>query len=161
MRTLQIDSREEIEQIIRSCKICFVAMCDSDSPYVLPMNFGLDGDTVILHSAQKGRMWEILRRNPKVCITWSAGDEINWQNSHVACSYYLKSSSVVAEGVAELIDDYDQKVKCMELFMSHYSPLTFRFNKPAIINVGIIRVKADYFSGRKFGEKAGVAGRKP
>jgi uncharacterized protein len=51
-------------------------MSENDSPYVLPMNFALDGESVILHSAQSGRMWETLKKNPKVCINWMVGEDL-------------------------------------------------------------------------------------
>ena len=68
MRTLFIDDRKEIEEVIKACKTCFLAMADENIPYVLPMNFALDGETVILHSAQEGRMWETIKKNPKRVI---------------------------------------------------------------------------------------------
>jgi uncharacterized protein len=55
-------------------------MSENDVPYVLPMNFALDGDVVILHSDQSGRMWETLHKNPKVCINWTLGEELAWQD---------------------------------------------------------------------------------
>lgn len=154
MRTVTIEKREEIDRIISSCKTCYVAMSDRDHPYVLPMNFALDGDTVILHSAQSGRMWETLLRNPRVCINWTLGEELAWQDAGVGCSYRVKSSSVLAEGEALIVEDYDQKVRCMELLMRQYSDLPFRFSEPSIVNVGVVRVRVDRFSARKFGAKA-------
>ncbi len=161
MRTIRIDHREEIDQIIKSCKTCFVAMSDGDQPYVLPLNFALDGDTVILHSAQSGRMWETLKRNPKVCINWTLGEEIVWQDLPVGCSYRVKSASVVVEGVAEFVEDYGAKLRCMELIMAQYSDLSFSFSEPSIRNVGVIRVRISHISARRFGARAVTPWRKP
>ena len=58
---------------------------DDNMPYVLPMNFALEGDTVILHSAQEGRMWETIKKNPQVCINWTLGEELAWQDVQVGC----------------------------------------------------------------------------
>jgi len=78
MRTLLIKNREEIDCIIRSCKICYLAMAEENIPYLLPMNFALDGDTVFLHSAPSGRIWETLKKNPRVCMNWTLGEELAW-----------------------------------------------------------------------------------
>ena len=161
MRTVGIENREEIDRIIRASKTCYVAMAEGDQPYVLPMNFALDGETVILHSAQSGRMWETLLRNPKVCINWTLGEELAWQDAHVGCSYRVKSSSVLAEGVAEVVEDYGEKVTCMELLMAQYSDRNFRFSEPSILNVGVIRVRVSRFSARRFGTKAVTPWSKP
>jgi len=153
MRTLFIQNREEINEIIRACKTCWLAMSESDSPYILPMNFALDGDAVILHSAQSGRMWETLKKNQKVCINWTLGEELAWQDVKVGCSYRVKSKSVLIEGQVEFIDDFDEKTRCLELLMAQYSKREFKFSQPAVENVGILKVPIEKISAKEFGTK--------
>lgn len=154
MRTLFIENRDEINKLIRSCKTCYLGMSENDRPYVLPMNFALDGKTVILHSAQFGRMWETLKKNPNVCINWTKGEELAWQDEQVGCSYRVKSKSAIVEGVAEIVNDYDEKERCLRLLMSQYSDREFKFNTPAVKNVGILKVKIKHISAKEFGAKA-------
>ncbi|MBW6536223.1 MAG: pyridoxamine 5'-phosphate oxidase family protein [Mariniphaga sp.] len=154
MRTVNIEDRTEIEKVIKSCKTCYVAMSENDVPYVLPMNFALDGDAVILHSDQSGRMWETLHRNPKVCMNWTLGEELAWQDERVGCSYRVKSKSVLVEGTVEFVDDYDEKERCLHLLMEQYSDRQFKFNAPAVKNVGIIKVLIEKISAKEFGTKA-------
>jgi nitroimidazol reductase NimA-like FMN-containing flavoprotein (pyridoxamine 5'-phosphate oxidase superfamily) len=154
MRTLFIENREEINKLIRTCKTCYLAMSENDRPYVLPMNFALDGNTVILHSAQFGRMWDTLKKNSKVCINWTLGEELAWQDERVGCSYRVKSKSAIVEGNVEIVNEYDEKVRCLELLMAQYSDREFKFNAPAVKNVGIIKVKIQHISAKEFGAKA-------
>ena len=153
MRTLFIENREEIDKIIRACKTCYLAMSDNDFPYILPMNFALDGDSVIMHSAQSGRMWETLKKNQNVCINWIIGEDLAWQDVKVGCSYRVKSKSVLVEGKVEFVDDFDEKTRCMNLMMGQYSDREFKFSKPAIENVGIIKVAIKKISAKEFGAK--------
>jgi len=153
MRTLFIENRMEIDKIIRTCKTCYFAMSDNDFPYVLPMNFALDGNSVILHSAQSGRMWETLKKNQNVCINWIVGEDLAWQDVKVGCSYRVKSKSVLVEGKVEFVDDFDEKTRCMNLMMAQYSDRDFKFSKPAIENVGIIKVSIDKIAAKEFGSK--------
>jgi len=153
MRTLFIENREEIDKIIRACKTCYLAMSDNDFPYVLPMNFALDGNAVILHSAQSGRMWETLKKNPQVCINWIVGEDLAWQDVKVGCSFRVKSKSVLVEGKVEFVDDFDEKTRCLNLLMSQYSDREFKFSKPAIENVGVIKVAIEKISAKEFGAK--------
>jgi nitroimidazol reductase NimA-like FMN-containing flavoprotein (pyridoxamine 5'-phosphate oxidase superfamily) len=156
MRTLFIENREEIEKIIRKCKTCYLAMSDGGFPYVLPMNFALDGETVILHTAQSGRMWETLKKNPNVCINWTLGEEIKWQDVRVGCSYRVQSKSVLAEGKVEIATDFDEKTRCLEILMGQYSSREFKFSKPAVENVGVIKVAIVKISAKEFGAKMGM-----
>ena len=64
MKTLVHTEKEHIEEIIRSCDVCFVGLADTDgTPYVIPMNFGYRNGVIYLHSAQEGRSISILERN--------------------------------------------------------------------------------------------------
>jgi len=154
MRTIFIENREEIDAVIRSCKTCWLAMSENNFPYVLPMNFALDDDSVILHSAQSGRMWETLKNNPQVCINWNSGEELAWQDVKVGCSYRVKSKSVLVEGQVEFEDDFDEKTRCLLLLMAQYSDREFKFSRPAVENVGILKVKIEKITAKEFGAKA-------
>lgn len=153
MRTHFIHDRKEIDAILKQCKTCYVAMSVNDVPYVLPLNFAMDGNRVILHSAQYGRMWETIKKNPKVCINWTLGEELAWQDEQVACSYRVKSKSVIVEGIAEIIEDMEEKERIVKKFMTQYSDLSFKFNAPAIRNVGILLVPIDKLTAKEFGKK--------
>jgi uncharacterized protein len=153
MRTYSIRKREEIDKIINQCKTCFLALSMGDVPYVVPMNFALDGDYVILHSAQSGRKWEMMKKNPKACINWTLGEDLAWQDVDVACSYRVKSKTVMVEGAVEFVEDFDEKVSCLRKLMVHYSGREFVFNPPAVSNVGIFRVKIESISAKEFGSK--------
>ena len=117
------------------------------------MNFALDGNSVIMHSAQSGRMWETLKKNQNVCINWIIGEDLAWQDVKVGCSYRVKSKSVLVEGKVEFVDDFDEKTRCMNLMMGQYSDREFKFSKPAIENVGIIKVAIKKISAKEFGAK--------
>ena len=58
----------ELEEIIRKCKICRVGMVDVDTPYVLAMNFGYDDQKnnprTMKHCTDCGR---ILLASEEVC----------------------------------------------------------------------------------------------
>lgn len=154
MRTLFIDKREEIDKIIKACKTCFLAMSENDQPYVLPMNFALEHDYVILHSAQTGRMWETIHANSQVCINWTLGEDLAWQDVQVGCSYRVKSKSVIVEGKVEFVEDFDEKYRCLKLLMEQYSNREFKFGTPAVKNVGILKVRINKITAKEFGAKA-------
>lgn len=154
MRTIYIEDRAEIDEIIKACKTCFLAMAVDNVPYVLPMNFALDGDSIIMHSAPEGRMWETIKKNPKVCINWTLGEDLAYQDVQVGCSYRVKSKSVLVEGSVEFIEDFDEKYRCLSLLMGQYSKREFKFGTPAVKNVGIFKVPIDKISAKHFGTKA-------
>ncbi|HPZ10348.1 MAG TPA: pyridoxamine 5'-phosphate oxidase family protein [Candidatus Eremiobacteraeota bacterium] len=65
MKTVTITEQTKIDEVIRSCQFCFVAVADVDAtPYVFPMNFGYRDGILYLHSGPQGRKTDILEKNP-------------------------------------------------------------------------------------------------
>ena len=152
MKTYSIEEKAGIDNILKSCKVCFVGMADKDGyPYVLPMNFGFDGTNIYLHSAQEGRSISILEQNPNVCITFCTSPNLIWQHPKVACSYRMRADSVICEGKVRFVDDYTEKENALDLIMQQYSDKSFDYSKPAVMNVKIWKVKVEIFAAKSFG----------
>lgn len=152
MKTLVHTDKEQIESIIAHSDVCFVGLADTDgTPYVLPMNFGYRDGTIYLHSAQEGRSLAILARNPKVCITFSIDHDLVFQHPEVACSYRMRSKSVIAWGTVAYEDDFDRKVDALNIIMKQYSDKEFRYSDPAVKNVKIWTVDIEEVTCKEFG----------
>ncbi len=152
MNSRTIDHISDIESIIKACQVCCIGMIDTENnPYVLPFNFGYHNGVVYLHSAPEGKKIKILRKNSAVCISFSTGYELRYQNEQMACSYSMKYKSVLAYGTVEFIDDYDLKVDALKMIMQQYSGKEFSFNAPAVNNVLVYCVKIKKFEGRVYG----------
>ena len=155
MRTVFIEEKAEIDAIIKACNTCYLGLSDLENqPYVVPMNFGYEDGIIYLHSGQEGKKWELMHINPKACITFLLGEELAYQDEHVACSWRVKSKTVIAEGQIEFIEDYDEKVRILHVLMANYSEREFKFNTPAVRNVGVFKMKIDKITAKEFGAKA-------
>ena len=158
MKTFPIHEPERIDALIRSCQYCTVAMTDENGiPYVIPMNFGYENNTIYLHSAKDGRSIRALEKNRNVCIVFSTNMKLVYQNVEVACSYGAQVASVVCEGKVVFEDDFDEKVRVLNIIMKQYSDRTFTYSTPAINNVKVWKVLIESISGKEFGvKKAGT-----
>lgn len=152
MRSNCFTDKEAIASIILDCQVCYVGMVDKDNiPYVVPFNFGYDNGYIYLHSAREGRKMDILKKNNRVCVTFSTGHELRHQSEGVACSYSMKYRSVMAFGHVEFIEDFDRKVEIMNKVMKHYTGKEFSYNAPSIKEVATYRVVIDEMTGKKLG----------
>jgi hypothetical protein len=70
------------------------------------------------------------------------------------CSYRVKSKSVIIEGIAEIVEDDVEKLRLFNQFMTQYSDLPFKFNAPAIRNVGVLIVPIGKLTAKEFGAKS-------
>lgn len=152
MKNRPITIREQQEAIIRRCQFCNIAMIGLDRrPYVIPMNFGFDGEYVYFHGSAKGRKVDCLKNNPAVCISFSTDHELRYVNEDVACSWSMRYRSILVHGDAEFIDDPEEKIRCLNLVMAQYASRKFEYSAPAVREVMVFRVSAEKMEGRGYG----------
>lgn len=152
MRTLSTEEQERFEQLIKECPVCYVGMTMEDgSPYVIPMSFGYEKGVLYLHSAQEGSVISILEKNPKVCITFCTPPLLLWQHEEVACSYGMRADSALCYGKVAFEEEYDEKVRALNLIMQHYTERDFSYSTPAVNGVRIWKVAIEKLSIREFG----------
>lgn len=156
MKTIFIESKEQIDEIINSCDTCFLGVIDPENkPYVIPMNFGYHDNYIYLHGAGFGKLIDCLKLNPEACITFCTPPELAYQDVHMACSYRMKGKSVVARGIIEFVIDMDQKVDALNITMANYTDHKFAYNTPAVRNVEVYRMKIDELTAKEFGAPHG------
>lgn len=61
--------RVEIYSIVDSAILCHVGFTEGDQPFVIPMGFARDGDSLFLHGPTKGRIMKHLGAGAKICVT--------------------------------------------------------------------------------------------
>jgi len=150
----QAFQREDIiKRVMESSQICHIAMVDENGmPYVLPFNFGIDDEYVWFHSGPEGKKINILKSNPNVCVNFSSDFQLGHRNESVACSYFMNYRSILINGQIEFIEDFDLKIKGMNIIMKQYTKRDdFNYNNPAINNLKIFRLKLENISGRSLG----------
>ena len=153
MRTSFITEKLAIEAIIHQCDVCFVGITEADgTPYVIPMSFGYLNSEIILHSAPEGKHLKLLALNNRVCVTFCTDRTLVYQHPDVACSYSQTSQSVLCKGSVSFVDDVDEKERLMNKVMKNYSDRTFKFSRPALVNVKVWRVTVDEITAKSFGQ---------
>lgn len=153
MKTYSVTDIKELESWIARCITCVVSMVDTDGmPYLIPMNFAYKDQVIYLHSGTHGHKIEALEAHPQVCILFTPPEsQLVYQSVDVACSYSMRSESVLCRGTVEFVEDDSQKRQLMDVFMSAYSDRKFTYSDPAIRNVKLWKVAVKQMSGRSLG----------
>ncbi|MFN3555472.1 MAG: pyridoxamine 5'-phosphate oxidase family protein [Bacteroidales bacterium] len=140
------------QTIIEKCDVCYLAMVDQENkPYVLPFNFGFEEGTVYLHSGPVGKKIDILKNNPNVCVSFSTDHQLFNRHEQVACSYGMRYKSVLVKGEVVFIEDYEEKVRALNIIMRKYAGREFTYNAPAVNNVAVYKVVAGSFETKYSG----------
>ncbi len=145
----EITDPVEIEKIIQEAQICRLAMVDGSNPYMVPLSFGAEGDSLYFHSGRKGMKLDILRANPSVCFEMDLQGEV--LESEKPCEWTVQYRSVIGFGNAEFLENPDAKGDAFRIIMAHYSDRTFEFSDEMLRSVVIIKVKIAGISAKQSG----------
>ena len=151
-RECEITDINEIKDILDRAKVVHVGMIDGDKPYVVPMNYGytmVDGRlTLYMHGATVGRKYDILRVNPNVFV--EIDTDIVPFEGRFACEYGVCYSSVMGEGIAEVVDDVEGKMEALTILMKTQTDKDFEFTDKMVGGVTVIKINvSDYTAKRR------------
>jgi nitroimidazol reductase NimA-like FMN-containing flavoprotein (pyridoxamine 5'-phosphate oxidase superfamily) len=144
-----IHDRDEIEAIIRGSLACRLALSDDNRPYVVPLSFGYENNTLYFHSASEGKKVEILKKNTNVCFEFDIDHEV--VQAEKPCKWSMKYRSVIGFGKGSLVEDLEEKRKGLDAIMQHYAGRSFEYLEPAIESTVIIKVEIESMTGKKSG----------
>ncbi|HOM96817.1 MAG: pyridoxamine 5'-phosphate oxidase family protein [Acetomicrobium sp.] len=143
----EITDAKQIEEILKEGKVCYLALCKENEPYVVPMHYAWQSGYLYLHSAREGKKVEFAKQNPQVsfCIV------PQWEiiEGSRSCDWTTHYRSVMGSGVVEFVEDVAEKTKALETFMGHYTSERFEFSKAMLDRVLVWKIKVDELTGKK------------
>jgi uncharacterized protein len=145
----EIKSREEIEAVIKKATVCRLGLCDGDMPYVVPVNFGFQGNSLFFHSARDGRKLDIIRRNNNICFETDTDQE--FVQAEKGCGWSMKYRSVIGFGKAFFVENPADKIAALKIIMAHYSDKEYDFSESDADKVAIVRIDIESLTGKKSG----------
>jgi nitroimidazol reductase NimA-like FMN-containing flavoprotein (pyridoxamine 5'-phosphate oxidase superfamily) len=143
----EISDASGIKNIIEKATVCRLGMVNGDTPYVVPLCFGFQNNTLYFHSALKGQKIDYIRNNSKVCFEFDLIAEI--EKSDEACSWGMKYQSVIGFGRALLVEDPGEKCKALEIIMAQYSDQQFQFPANKVKATAVIKVEIESMTGKQ------------
>jgi nitroimidazol reductase NimA-like FMN-containing flavoprotein (pyridoxamine 5'-phosphate oxidase superfamily) len=112
--------REVVHRILDEGFICHVGFAVDGQPFVIPTGYARDGDTLYLHGSAASRMLRSLAGGIPVCVTVTLIDGLALARS--AFHHSINYRSVVILGVAELVEDEQEKMAALKAFTEHVIP---------------------------------------
>ena len=149
----EISGTDNLLNIIGKCKVCRLGICDSDVPYVVPLNFGYSYDNGILtlyfHSAHEGKKIDIIKKNNKACFELDCDHALI--DGERACNYGFTFSSVIGFGTIEFINDTQEKIMALGYLMKHQTgkDIQFDFDVNELENVAVFKMTVSEYTGKQ------------
>jgi uncharacterized protein len=141
-----IADRRAIDTIIDAAVVCRLGLIDGAEPYVIPVCFGYDGQSLYFHGASTGRKMSLLAARPRVCLEFDAFTGI--VEGDAACALTARYRSVIGWGVAEVLDDPEEKRRGLALVLARYSDREPAFPDDALEGTAVVRVPIDSITGK-------------
>jgi len=146
----EITDINHIFDILNRCDTINLGMNGGTCPYVIPMTFGCaieNGKIVVyFHSALGGRKWDILNRDPNVCVEAHLYYKtVKEENGGLTAKY----ESVIGTGVAQMIEEKSEKVSSLKVMLDHYKESGFPAEScKGLPHCAVFRVVLDEVSGK-------------
>lgn len=148
----EIKDKNCIEGILKKALVCRIAICDNETPYIVPMNFGFKDNCLYLHSASEGLKIDMIRKNNRICFEADIETEILTADN--ACNWGMKYYSVIGFGKAHFIEENNEKRNALDVIMQKYSSKpdeTFEYSKSSLDKIIVINVEIESLTGKKSG----------
>lgn len=150
-REREITDIEAIIKILEKENIIHIGLVDGDEPYVVPMNYGFtmeDGKlTLYMHGATEGKKLDLMRANPKVFFSIESGITA-FSGGNIACQYGTSYSSIMGKGVAEILENPEDKMNGLSLFMKSQTSRDFQFNERMVSAVAVIKINVTEYTAK-------------
>lgn len=91
-----------------------------DTPYCLPLSLARVDDSLYFHCAKAGRKVELLRNNPRVCVTFVGGDVPAYVESGSYYTTYFQSAIVT--GTAVEVTQDGEKIAALRAICEKMTP---------------------------------------
>lgn len=148
----EICSIEEKIAVLETETVAHIALCDGDSPYIVPMNFGysFEDEKLILyfHSAKSGRKIDLISKNNRACFEVMRPKGV--VTAEKACDYTFAFSSVIGFGRLAIVEEELEWKKGLTLLMRHHGfEKEIDFSAPAMNRIHILKFEVKEFTGKK------------
>ena len=90
-----------------------------ETPYCLPLSLVRVGNCLYFHCAREGRKVQLLRRNPRVCVTFVGEDAPTLE---APVNYTTLYQSVIVTGTAGEVLDREEKIAALRALCQKLTP---------------------------------------
>jgi nitroimidazol reductase NimA-like FMN-containing flavoprotein (pyridoxamine 5'-phosphate oxidase superfamily) len=154
-REKEIRDQAVLEELLRSAPVCRLGLAPATTsaggspgyPYVVPVHFAHSRGRIYVHSARTGKKLSMLGENPRVCV--EIDELIGLKSGDKACDYGTRFRSLIAFGIARIVEDLEEKRRALQLFMEKYAGRSFDFSEQEIQRVAIIEIQLEDVAGKQ------------
>jgi nitroimidazol reductase NimA-like FMN-containing flavoprotein (pyridoxamine 5'-phosphate oxidase superfamily) len=144
-----IDSREEMEAILRESPFGFLGMALDGRPYVVPLNHAYAEGRILFHCALEGRKLDYLRLNPRVCYTVARQPGADVRRHEEGDPCHMDCESVICYGIARVVEDLADRQAVLNAYNRHYFPDAAEISSTSVEGCAAVEITVEEMTGRR------------
>jgi uncharacterized protein len=144
----EIESREEMDAILRGSHVCRIALAMGNMPYIVPVSFGYDGESIYIHTAKEGKKINHFRNNNNICFEFERNVKL-FASPDNACKWSFSYESVIGFGTILELESLEQKVMGLNKIMSQYSGKEWVFGVDQLVNIRVWKIEIASMTGKR------------
>ena len=119
-RNDRAQDRDFALSLIDRCTHGVMALSTGEAaPYCLPLSFVRTGDELYFHCAREGRKIDLMRRFPRVCVTFVGEDRPAFESPAEYTTYF---QSVIVTGTASEVDNPAERTEALRALCQKLTP---------------------------------------
>jgi nitroimidazol reductase NimA-like FMN-containing flavoprotein (pyridoxamine 5'-phosphate oxidase superfamily) len=143
-----IESRDEMESILREETLGYLGLSVNGSPYVVPLSYAYVEGKILFHCALTGKKLDYLKANPQVCFSVSrqSGKVVRHPQGAQCQSDH---DSVICYGVARIVENVEERKSVLETFNRCLQPGAAEITLEAASKCCAVEIKIVEMTGRQ------------
>jgi len=147
-----LESRQEMENLLREETIGYLGLSMNDEPYVVPLNYAYVDGRILFHCAKAGKKLDYLKRNPQVCF--AVGRQSGEVRRHAEGNpCHVDSDSVICYGSARIIEDPEERKKALDAFNHSFQPDAEEISLETALKCCAVEIEIAEMTGRRERER--------
>lgn len=143
-----IDSRTEMEEMLREQTIGYLGLCADGRPYVVPLNYAYLNGKILLHCALEGKKLDCIRANPNVCFT--VGHQSGEVRRHAGSDVcHVDSDSVICFGRARILESTEERAAALNAFQRAFDAKAPDLAAKDVARCGAVEITVSEMTGRR------------
>jgi nitroimidazol reductase NimA-like FMN-containing flavoprotein (pyridoxamine 5'-phosphate oxidase superfamily) len=143
-----IESREEMEEILREGVMGCLGLSQEGKPYVVPLNYGYLDGKIFFHCALEGKKLDYIKKTPNVCFTVARqSGEVRRHEGGDPC--HVDNESVICYGTARIIEELEERKTALNIFNRCFRPDAKEITSEAAIKCAAVEIAISEMTGRR------------
>lgn len=144
----EIESREEIDGIIRGSLVCRIALAMDDMPYIVPVSFGYDGVSIYIHTAKEGKKINHFRNSNNICFEFERNVKL-FRDPENACKWSFSYESVIGFGKIHELESIKERESGLNKIMFQYSGKEWVFGEDKLHDIRVWKIEIASMTGKR------------